>query len=146
MSGYEKVDWSLNYRKNKRKYVIGKGQFGVLMYEPYKSEILPHWKYKNPEVAKKSAKKILEMFYDYLKKGDFPGADMAKKYLHMGNTRSLRYAKYPGGKKYVDGKERKPIIWASPEKYKVSRIFRKAWKEAADNLKYQKLKQKHKKS
>lgn len=155
IDNYDKIDWNLNYKlkKNKIKYVIGKGQFGVLMYEPYKSEILPHWRYKDVESAKKSTKSIMKLFKKYLKENDFVGADMAKKYLHMGNTRSLRYAKYKGGVKYNvkinkrTGKKTtthiKPTIWHDYEKYKVSRIFRKAWKDASTNKKYLKLKEKY---
>ena len=39
--------------------------------------------HKNPET-------IYKMFIKYLLEGDFVGADMAKKYLHMGFTRSRR--------------------------------------------------------
>ncbi len=65
---------------------MGKGEQGVLLVEPYKSQILPHWKFKTVADAKKSSKKIYSLFLDYLKQEDFPGADMARKFLQMGWT------------------------------------------------------------
>jgi hypothetical protein len=46
-----KFDYSLDYKKidcraQPKLYCIGKGEQGVLMVEPYKSEILPFWRYK----------------------------------------------------------------------------------------------------
>lgn len=46
--------------------------------------------------------------------------DVARKYLQMGYTRSMRYAKYPGGRKYEDGEEREPEEWADPEKREIA--------------------------
>ena len=51
---FSKVD----FRKQPELYRVGKGEQGVLMVEPYKSEILPYWRFKDPVVALKSAKKI----------------------------------------------------------------------------------------
>ena len=101
-----KFDYSLDYenlnlRDSPELYAIGRGEQGVLSVEPYKSEILPHWRFKDPESAKKSAKKILEMFMEYMGDNDFVGADMARKFLQMGHTRARRYANYKGGRKYV---------------------------------------------
>ncbi len=39
---------------------------------------------------------------------EFPGTDMARKYLRMGDTREIRSARYPGSRKYDDGDEREP--------------------------------------
>ena len=60
-------DYSLDYknldlRKNPSLYRIGKGEQGVLLVEPYKSEILPYWKFRTPEIAKRSARKIYALF------------------------------------------------------------------------------------
>ena len=41
------------------------------------------------------------MFLSYVKNGDFVGADMAKKYLHMGFTRARRYANHASGRKWA---------------------------------------------
>jgi hypothetical protein len=50
--------------------------------------------------AKKSAATIYKLFRAYLEAGDFPGADMARKFLQMGWTRARRYANHKGGRKY----------------------------------------------
>ena len=92
----------INYRKNPHLYNIGRGQQGVLLCEPYKSEICAHWRFKTVPEAKVSSEKILSMFYNFLKRGDFVGADMAKKFLHMGFTRARRYANHRDGRKYAD--------------------------------------------
>lgn len=98
-------DYSLDYRKlDLRKdpslYRTGKGEQGVLLVEPYKSEILPYWKFKTPELAKKSARKIYSLFRNYKRDHDFVGMDMARKFLQMGYTRSRRYANHKSGRKY----------------------------------------------
>jgi hypothetical protein len=73
----------------------------VLLVEPYKGELLPHWRFRTPEVARESAAKIYELYEGYRAAGDFVGMDMARKYLQMGWTRSMRYANHRTGKKYV---------------------------------------------
>ena len=98
-------DYTLDYtnldlRKQPELYRTGKGEQGVLLVEPYKTEILPHWKFKTPAIASKSAKKIYSLFLHYKKEGDFIGMDMARKFLQMGYTRSRRYANHKSGKKY----------------------------------------------
>ena len=100
-----KFDYSLdfdrlNFRDRDDLYRVGKGEQGVLLVEPYKSEILPHWRFKTPEIATKSSNKIYQMFLEYLEVNDFVGADMARKFLQMGYTRSRRYANHKSGKKY----------------------------------------------
>jgi hypothetical protein len=147
---YGEVDWSSNFREEPEEYEIGRGQFGVLMYQPYKSEILPHWRYKNEELAEESARKISQLFEHYLRREDFVGADMAKKFLHMGFTRPMRYAKYPGGKKYDDdGNEVTPHgpdttgEWYDPEKRKAAVVVRKAWEDARNDDRYERLKEEH---
>lgn len=98
-------DYSLDYsqldlRKSPELYRTGKGEKGVLLVEPYKSEILPYWKFKTPVLAKISAKKIYQLFNQYKKEKDFAGMDMARKFIQMGYTRSRRYANHKSGKKY----------------------------------------------
>jgi len=92
---------NIDFRKNPDQYRIGKGEQGVLLVEPYKSEILPLWRFKNPDVAKASAQAIYDKFQVYKKEGDFIGMDMARKFLQMGYTRSRRYANHKSGKKYA---------------------------------------------
>lgn len=147
---YASVDWSLDYSDNPEKYVIGRGQFGVLKYEPYKSEMLQFWRYADKEAAEEAAPEIFERFQQYLNKREFPGADMAKKFLHMGFTRSMRYAKYPGGKKYDDdGNERTAHgpdttgSWADADKREAACVYKRYWDRARNNIEYQSLKKVH---
>src|SRR4051812_35301061 len=91
---------NIDFRKHPELYRIGKGEQGVLLVEPYKGEILPHWRFKTVAEAKTSSATIFQMFLGYLKDGDFPGADMAPKFLQMGWTRARRYANHKGGRKY----------------------------------------------
>ena len=98
------LDFStIDFRKQPELYRIGRGEQGVLLVEPYKSEILPHWKFKTPQVARNSASKIYKMFLDYQAKDDFVGMDMARKFLQMGYTRSRRYANHKSARKYAPG-------------------------------------------
>src|SRR5688500_5180186 len=91
---------TLDFRKQPEYYRVGKGEQGVLLVEPYKSEILPHWRFKTPDIAMKSANRIYKLFLQYKKQNDFVGMDMARKFLQMGYTRSRRYANHKSGKKY----------------------------------------------
>ena len=113
-----------NFREQPELYRVGKGEQGVLLVEPYKSEILPHWRFKTEEVARVSAEKIYALFEDYLQKKDFVGADMSRKFLQMGFTRARRYANYKGGKKYqstlTDTNEGKIYPYSSGSTHKVN--------------------------
>jgi len=150
------IDFSkINFRKRPDLYRIGRGEQWVLSAEPYKSEILPYWKFKTPELAKKSVRKIYSLFKNYLQDSDFVGADMARKYLQMGYTRSMRYSNHKSGKKY-DGpvpKDKKGLSGSHGreelprdrdwQKYKSASYFLKYYLKAKDNKKYRKLKQLH---
>ena len=91
----------INFRERPELYCIGRGEQGVLLVEPYKSEILPYWRFADVEKARQSSEKIYQLFLDYLNQQDFVGADMARKFLQMGYTRARRYANHKGGKKYL---------------------------------------------
>jgi|TARA_B100000085_G_scaffold234481_1_gene222355 hypothetical protein len=135
----------IDYRKNPGMYRIGRGQQGVLVCEPYKSEICQHWKFKTPAIARKSAEKIYSMFLDYLRQDDFVGADMAKKYLHMGFTRSRRYANHRSGRKWKNDNGNWQVLpqesdWATSEKAQSANIFRDYWKLARENEQYLQMK------
>ena len=92
---------TLNLLEQPELYRVGKGEMGVLLIRPYKDEILPHWRFKTPDVARESSEKIYQLFLDYKTNGDFVGMDMARKFLQMGMTRSLRYYHHKSGQKYV---------------------------------------------
>lgn len=101
----EPFDYSLDFkntdfRKQPDLYRVGKGEQGVLLVEPYKSEILPHWRFKTPDIARESSEAIYKLFLAYKENGDFIGMDMARKFLQMGYTRARRYANHKSGQKY----------------------------------------------
>ena len=145
-----KFDYSLDYknldlRKNPELYRVGKGEQGVLLVEPYKSEILPHWRFKTPEIARESSAKIYEMFLEYKRRKDFVGMDMARKFLQMGITRARRYANHPSGRKYKKGtREIIPIEKEDEEKAESARIFQEVYYKTKTDEVYQKLLKEHK--
>jgi len=133
----------IDYRENPEKYKVGKGEQGVLICEPYKSEIGPLWRFKNPEIAKESAEKIYQLFETYLSNNEFVGADLARKYLQMGYTRARRYANYKGGKKYDANNGYSPLERGTgeEEKAKAADIFYGFWKRAENDPNYRSQKQ-----
>ena len=135
---------TIDFRKHPELYCIGKGEQGVLLVEPYKSKILPHWRFRTPEIARRSANKIYEMFLEYRAKGDFVGMDMARKFLQMGYTRSRRYANHKSGRKYKEGG--KEILEREEDAVKAesAKIFYEKWKKAREDQKYLELKKQHK--
>lgn len=147
-----------DFRKHPELYRIGVGEQGVLLVQPYKSEILPHWKFKTEAVARESAIRIYELFEQYLQDQDFVGADMARKYLQMGFTRARRYANHKSGRKYTIGEEDQTEGRAYPyssgsknkgnpllkqeddaltnEKAKAAAVFKDYWFRAKDDPEY----------
>jgi len=156
---YKLIDWSTDFRKHPDKYLIGRGEQGVLLAEPYKSEILPHWKFATPEKATASADTIINMFYEYKKQNDFVGMDMARKFLQMGFTRSRRYVNHKGGKKYdgpvpddkkgqsgAHGRKELPRTAEDPVKAESARIFYERYVIAKNDPEYQVMAMQHKKA
>lgn len=155
-SGYYQ---GIDFRKHPEKYRIGRGEQGVLTAEPYKNEILPHWKFATPDKATASADVILAMFYDYKKQDDFVGMDMARKFLQMGYTRSRRYANHRGGKKYdgsvpadkkgqsgAHGRIELPRSPEDPVKAESARIFYERYQIAKNDEVYQRMANEHRES
>jgi len=135
----------IDFRLHPEKYKIGRGEQGVLIAEPYKSEILPHWKFKTTDDAQKSADTIYALFEKYGKLDDFVGMDMARKFLQMGFTRARRYANHTSGTKYNDsGAVRKQATdWKSSEKAQSAAIFKTYYEKARTDNTYLVLKKKH---
>jgi len=140
----ENYPWKadINYQTHPSAYRVGKGEQGVLICKPYKTEIGAHWRFKTPEIASQSSQKIFELFNNYLMINDFVGADMARKFLQMGYTRARRYANYKGGRKYDKAKDYAPLKRGTGEEQKAeaAAIFYKTWKLAEANPIYAKLK------
>ncbi len=109
---------NINFREKPELYRVGRGEQGVLLVEPYKSEILPYWRFKTP--------------------------DMARKFLQMGYTRARRYANYKGGRKYDENGEVKERD-IDPVKAESASIFEKKWILVREDEDYLKLKKEHQK-
>lgn len=144
-TAYADVYRNTDFRLHPELYRVGRGEQGVLMAEPYKSEILPHWKFKTPEIAETSARKIYQLFEQYKQAGDFVGMDMARKFLQMGFTRSRRYANHPSGRKYNSAGEprRQSQDWQTSAKAQSAEIFYTWYTRAKDDPDYLRLKQLH---
>ncbi|WP_144475310.1 DUF4385 domain-containing protein [Cytobacillus oceanisediminis] len=133
---------SIDFREKPELYRVGRGEQGVLLVEPYKSEILPHWRFKTPDIATESSEKIYQMFLDYKANNDFVGMDMARKFLQMGYTRARRYTNYKGGRKYdEDGKvkdRQNDLVKAES-----AAIFMGKWKQVRTDQEYLEMKKEH---
>jgi len=134
---------NIDFREHPELYRVGKGEQGVLLVEPYKSEILPHWRFKSLAMARRSASKIHKMFLAYKANGDFVGMDMARKFLQMGYTRSRRYANHKSGRKYKEGS--KEVLDREEDKLKAesAQLFYEKSKKAREDRKYLELKKQH---
>ena len=135
---YYTLDYdNINFREQPELYRIGRGEQGVLLVEPYKSEICKHWRFRTPQIAFDSANRIYAMFDEYLVRGEFVGADMARKFLMMGWTRARRYANHRDGKKYENGtiKPQEDDHWTC-DKAESARIFKKAYDSARQDPTY----------
>lgn len=131
---------NVNLRESPEAYRIGRGEQGVFHAEPYKSELLPLWGFKDEETAREASDGIYAKFMEYKEERDFVGMDVARKYLQMGYTRSRRYAKYKGGKKS------QPLDEEDPVKARAAQIFYEKWRLAAEDEEYLQLKELHRNS
>ena len=139
----------INFRKHPELYQVGRGEQGVLLVEPYKSELLPHWRFRTPAIAHASAEHIYAQFLAYKAGHDFVGMDMARKFLQMGYTRARRYANHHSGRKY-DRATREVLPqeadWQSNEKAESARIFYEYYVKAKEDAVYQQAKKQHQRS
>ncbi len=60
--------------------------------------------------------------------------DMACKYLRMGYTRSMRYAKYPGGRKYVHSETQRASDANSAERSSADRSSEQSSREDGETV------------
>ncbi len=135
---FENVD----FRESPHLYRVGRGEQGALLAEPYKSEILPHWRFRTEDIARESAEKIYSIFLEYKERDDFVGMDMARKFLQMGYTRARRYANHRSGRKYgEDGKvlPKEPDAMNN-EKAREARIFYEKYEFAREDEHYKRRK------
>jgi hypothetical protein len=134
---------SIDFRKHPELYRIGRGEQGVLLVEPYKSELLPHWRFKTPQIARRSASKLYKMYLDYKAREDFVGMDMARIFLQMGYTRSRRYANHRSGRKYAEGSKEELLREEDPVKAESAKIFYEKWEKVRGDKKYMEMKKRH---
>ena len=124
-----------DFRKHAARYRIGRGEQGVLTAEPYKSELLPLWRFKTEAIAKTSAQALHAAFIAYRDAGDFVGMDMARKFVQMGYTRARRYANHQTGRKY-DEQGRVAARAPDAEKARAAAVFQRIWKKIEADPEY----------
>ena len=136
---FEKID----FRLHPQRYRIGRGERGVFWVQPYKSELLPLWRFKTPEVARQSADALYERYLAYRAEEDFVGMDMARKYIQMGYTRARRYANRRSGRKY--DAESGALLPLDPDEEKAAsaQIFKSFLDQIRADEEYRRLKKRH---
>lgn len=139
---YQQDFSSIGFRQQPELYQVGRGEQGVLLVEPYKSEILPFWRYKDEASALKSAEQIYQLFEAYRQQDDFVGMDMARKFIQMGYTRARRYANYKGGKKYAEDGSLN-TRGNDPIKAAAATVFKGWWDKIRQDEDYLKRKRQH---
>ncbi|EBH2260178.1 DUF4385 domain-containing protein [Salmonella enterica] len=139
---YQQDFSSIDFRQQPELYQVGRGEQGVLLVEPYKSEILPFWRYKDEASAMKSAEQIYQLFEAYRQQDDLVGMDMARKFIQMGYTRARRYANYKGGKKYAEDGSLN-TRGNDPIKAAAATVFKGWWDKIRQDEDYLKRKRQH---
>ncbi|EDC4168343.1 DUF4385 domain-containing protein [Salmonella enterica subsp. enterica serovar Typhimurium] len=139
---YQQDFSSIDFRQQPELYQVGRGEQGVLLVEPYKSEILPFWRYKDEASAMKSAEQIYQLFEAYRQQDYFVGMDMARKFIQMGYTRARRYANYKGGKKYAEDGSLN-TRGNDPIKAAAATVFKGWWDKIRQDEDYLKRKRQH---
>ncbi|EDF9057475.1 DUF4385 domain-containing protein [Salmonella enterica] len=139
---YQQDFSSIDFRQQPELYQVGRGEQGGLLVEPYKSEILPFWRYKDEASAMKSAEQIYQLFEAYRQQDDFVGMDMARKFIQMGYTRARRYANYKGCKKYAEDGSLN-TRGNDPIKAAAATVFKGWWDKIRQDEDYLKRKRQH---
>ncbi len=134
---------TIDFRRHPELYRIGKGEQGVLLVEPYKSEILPHWRFRTPKIARESADAIYALFEGYRTRRDFMGMDMARKFLQMGFTRARRYANHKSGRKWSPDRSEVLPPDIDPVKAESAAIFYDVYVRAREDPEYVRMKAEH---
>lgn len=133
-------------QSERMEYRIGRGEQGVFHFEPYKSALLPLWRFRTVPIAERSAADLWARFEAYGEQDDFIGMDMARKFIQMGMTRAKRYANHAGGRKYKKGTTTRQELPKSErhadksEKERASQVFREYWERCKSHEGYNRLK------
>ena len=134
---------AIDFRQRPDLYRVGKGEQGVLLVEPYKSELLPLWRFRTPEIARESADALLARFEAYRAADDFVGMDMARKFLQMGFTRARRYANHRSGRKWSPGRGEELPDEVDPVKAEAARVFYERYRRANTDPDYRQRRAEH---
>ena len=134
---------AIDFRERPELYRSGKGEQGVLLVEPYKSELLPLWRFRTPELARESADALYQRFLEYKEQSDFVGMDMARKVLQMGFTRARRYANHRNGRKWNQDRSRVLPPDPDPVKAESAGIFYARYRQANNDPDYLRMKDEH---
>ena len=139
------------YKKRLEKYNL-KAEIGVLSYE-YSKEIHKYWKFKDAKIALKSAKKLYQILKDNLLIGSkskskevrlkyFIRADICRKFIQMGYTRSMRYYYHKSGKKWGKKNDKWIILPCDYDhgKKESAEVFKKYLKRVRKNAMYIEMK------
>ena len=133
----------INVKENPELYIVDNGLKGMYTFEPYKSLLLPLFKYKSQKAAKRSTEKLLYQFNKNLGE-DFIACNMCVKYLRAGVIFSRRYNRYgKSGRVYDENGERKGMLKIKDrdkEKMDITRMYEKALKECVSNEEYKGMK------
>jgi uncharacterized protein DUF4385 len=137
VASYADAYRGIDFRAHPELYRVGRGEQGVLIAEPYKSELLPLWRFKSEAIARESAAALWRAFVGYRRARDFVGMDMARKFLQMGFTRARRYANHGSGRKYAAARDGAPrqVLPAerdagTSEKARAAAVFYEQWQKA----------------
>ncbi|KAI1338796.1 hypothetical protein F5Y15DRAFT_416566 [Xylariaceae sp. FL0016] len=126
-------------------YRVGRGEQGVLTFEPYKSYLLPLWRFRTVPIARQSTSDLWTKFEEFNEQDDFVGMDMTRKFIQMGMTRAKRYANHAGGRKYQKGTRKELPKSAThkdkEEKEAASQVFRQVWERCKGHEGYRRRKE-----
>ncbi len=146
------INFDKSQFKQELQYYNLKGEIGVLSYSF--SKILSQlWRFKTPELAEISAKDIYGMFLTLINLSNqtqskdyqfhlFMKADLCRKFLQMGYTRSMRYYHHKSGRKWEKINNQWSILPFDydHEKKQSALIFKKYWDFAKNNEIYVNIK------
>ncbi|WP_127353377.1 DUF4385 family protein, partial [Enterobacter hormaechei] len=59
---YQQEVANVDCRERPERYQVGRGEQGLLIVDPYKGDVLPHWRYNDAEVTARSAQEIYALF------------------------------------------------------------------------------------
>src|SRR5688572_32828021 len=83
-AAYAEAYRGIDFRRHPELYRVGRGEQGVLIAEPYKSELLPLWRFKSEALARESAAALWRAFVGYRRGRRFLGRELGGRVPAMG--------------------------------------------------------------